>query len=140
MAQPNLFEELQEALDEFNEFLESNRGTIKPAVAPLDELTDGRVTELINELKGLLGTLREEIDKFDLGQIGDAITEVTGFTQNVRTLLETSKALLPDEADTIDDILDVADIVTSLPSVEQLKDELKQLIDDIIGHLDFLIT
>jgi ABC-type transporter Mla subunit MlaD len=137
MAAPNLFEELKTVLNQFKEFLAANVDKIKPAVAPLDQLTGGRVTELINKLIDLMNKLKAEVDKLDPNLIPN-LGEVTQFTQSVKSLLETSKNLLPDEADTINDILGVADIVTSLPSVEQLKDEIKTLIDTIITHLNSL--
>lgn len=137
MAAPNLFQELQNVLTEFNEFLTQHRGTIKPAIAPLDQLTGGRATELIDALIDLMGKLKNEINQLD-PNIVPGLAEVTEFTESVKTLLETSKGLLPDEADTIDDILDVADIVTGLPSVADLKTALIGLIEDIIGHLNFL--
>lgn len=137
MAAPNLFEELKTVLSQFKEFLAANVDKIKPAVAPLDQLTGGRVTELINKLIDLMNKLKAEVDKLDPNLIPN-LGEVTQFTQSVKSLLETSKSLLPDEADTINDILGVADIVTSLPSVEQLKDEIKTLIDTIITHLNSL--
>ncbi len=134
MAAPNLFEELKTALSEFKGFLDDNVGTIKPAIAPLDQLTGGRVTELIDKLIDLLNKLKAEIDKLD-PTVVPGLDKVTTFTQSVKSLLETSKSLLPDEADTIDDVIGVADIVTSLPSIEELKTEIMSLIDAIITHL-----
>lgn len=137
MAAPNLFEELKSALQEFKDFLDANVNTIKPAVAPLDQLTGGRVSELITKLIGLMNDLKGEIDKLDPNLV-PGLDKVTTFTQSVTTLLQTSKSLLPDQASTIDDILGVAGIVTSLPSIDQLKTELKALIDAIVGHLNSL--
>lgn len=137
MAAPNLFEELKSALDTFKTFLDENVGKIKPAIAPLDQMTGGRVSELITMLVDLMTSLKAEVDKLDPNLI-PGLADVTTFTQNITTLLETSKGLLPDQADTIDDILDVAGIVTSLPSIEQLKEEIKGLIDAIIAHLNSL--
>ena len=139
MAAPNLFEELKSALDTFKTFLDDNVGKIKPAVAPLDQMTGGRISELIGMLVDLMTSLKAEVDKLDPNLIPNQ-ADVTTFTQSVKTLLETSKGLLPDQGDTIDEILDVAEIVTSLPSIEQLKEEIKGLIDAIITHLNNLTS
>jgi hypothetical protein len=53
-------------------------------------------------------------------------------------LLETAKDLLPNEAATIDDVLAVTNVVSSLPSLDAVKDELKQLIDAIVADLNAL--
>lgn len=137
MATPNLFDEIKEALDEFKKFLDDNAGTIKPAIAPLDQLTGGRVTELINSLVSLLNKLKAEVEKLDPNLIPE-LDKVTTFTTSVKTLLESSKSLLPNETATIDDVIGVADIVTSLPSIDQLKTEITGLIDAIITHLNNL--
>jgi hypothetical protein len=137
MAAPNLFEELKTALTDFNTFLQANRATIKPAIAPLNQLTGGRVTELINSLIDLMNKLKTEVERLDPNVI-PALGQVTQFTQGIKTLLEASRNLLPNETSTINDIIGVADVVTSLPSIQQLKTEITTLITNIIGHLNFL--
>lgn len=137
MAGPNLFEELKDALSKFKEFLTKNLATIKPAVQALKAIVP-QVTELIDKLIDLMGKLKAEIDKINPGAVGQGLTQVTEFTKSVKTLLETSKGLLPNEAATIDDVIKVADVVSSLPSLDAVKGELKQLIDDIVGSLNQL--
>lgn len=137
MAAPNLFEELKSALSQFESFLNTNRGTIKPAIAPLDQLTGGRVTELIDKLIDLMNKLKAEVDKLDATAV-PGLAQVTQFTQGVKSLLQSAKTLLPNEAATIDDIAGVADIVTSLPSINDIKTAILQSITNVIGHLTFL--
>lgn len=139
MATQNLFDDLKKALSDFKTFLDANVGTIKPAVKPLDTLTSGRVTELINKLIALMNELEAEVDKLGSTTV-PGLDKFTTFTQNVTTLLQTSKSLLPNEASNIDDILSVANIVTSLPSVGQVKDEIKTLIEGIKTNLNNLIS
>jgi hypothetical protein len=50
------------------------------------------------------------------------------------------KTLLPDEADEIDSVLEVANLVTGLPSLDAVKAEILSLIDAITGHLNTLKT
>jgi hypothetical protein len=66
------------------------------------------------------------------------LAEASTFTEKVKGFLEAAKNLLPDEADTIDDIVGVADVVTGLPSLDAVKTEILSLIDAIITHLNNL--
>lgn len=137
MAATNLFEDLKKALSDLKVFLDTNATKIKPAVKPLDQLTGGRVSDLINRLIALMDKLKAGIDKLDTS-IVPGLEEVTKFSQNVKALLAASKTLLPDEAASIQEIENVANIVTGLPSVDALKAEIKSLIDDIKRHLNSL--
>ena len=137
MAAPNIYEELKKALKDFKDFLTANAAKIKPAIKPLDQLTGGRVTELLNKLIDLMNKLKAEIAKLDPAAV-PGLNEVTTFTGNVKTLLETAKNLLPDQAGTINDVLAVADVVTGLPSLAQIKQEILDLIQAIINDLQTL--
>jgi len=66
------------------------------------------------------------------------LTKVTEFSTSVKTLLETAKGLLPNEAAKIDDVIKVADVVSSLPSLDAIKGEIKALIDAIVTDLNQL--
>lgn len=137
MAATNIYEDLKKALKDFKEFLGANTSKIKPAIAPLNQLTGGRVTQLIDKLIELMNKLKTEIGKLDPAAV-PGLTEVTTFTQNVKTLLETAKNLLPDQATTINEVLAVADVVTGLPSLGQIKQEILDLIQAIINDLQTL--
>lgn len=137
MAGTNLFEELKDALTKFKTFLHDNVGTIKPAVQALKAIVP-QVTDLIDKLIDLMGKLKAEIEKINPGAVGAGLAKVTEFTKSVKTLMETSKGLLPDQATTIDEVIKVADVVSSLPSLDAIKDELKKLIDDIVADLNQL--
>lgn len=137
MAGSNLFEELKDALTKFRDFLNNNLDKIKPAVQALKAIVP-QVTELIDKLVDLMGKLKAEIDKINPGALGQGLTQVTEFTKSIKTLLETSKGLLPNEAAKIDEVIKVADVVSSLPSLDAVKEELKKLIDEIVGKLNQL--
>ncbi len=136
MAAPNLYEELKAVLKELKDFLDQNVGTIKPAIVALRELVP-QITDLLNELITLLGKLKTEIQNLNVGAI-PGLDKVAGFTAGVKALLETTRKLLPNESGTIDDVAAAADVVTGLPSVDQLKAELISLLDAIVGHLNSL--
>lgn len=136
MAEQNLFEELKSVLQDFKSFLDDNVATIKPAIQAIAALVP-QVTELIDLLAGLLGKLRTEIDKLDVGAI-PGLGEVAELTGQIPALLDAAKKLLPGETSSIDAIADVASVVTGLPSVDAVKTELLALIDAIVAHLTSL--
>ncbi|NJK51919.1 MAG: hypothetical protein HC936_02325 [Leptolyngbyaceae cyanobacterium SU_3_3] len=132
----NLYEELKDVLQDFKTFLDSNVGTIKPAVQALGSIVP-QINELINKLVDLMSKLKTEINNLNVGSI-PGLGEVSTFTDKIKTFLNTAKNLLPSEADTIDDVLGVADVIGGLPSVDQVKGEVLALIDAIILHLNSL--
>ena len=136
MPAPNIYQELKDVLQELKTFLDQNVATIKPAINALASIVP-QINDLINELIGLLTKLKTEIQNLNVGAI-PGLDKVSGFTTTVKKLLETSKALLPNEAGTIDSIIGAADVVSGLPSVDQLKTELLSLMDAIITHLNSL--
>jgi hypothetical protein len=133
----NLFEELKQALTTFKDFLHGNVGVIKPAIDALKLAGVQQISELIDKLIELMGKLKTEIDKLDPGAI-PGLDKVSEFTTGVTSLLTTAKNLLPNEAGTIDDVLAVTDVVSSLPSLEQVKTEIIALLDAIIADLNQL--
>ena len=135
MPQTNLYEELRDLLAEFKEFLDENVATIKPAVNALAALVP-QINDLINQLVTLMNDLKTEIQNLDVSGI-PGIGEVSEFTSKVKALLEASRGIL-NENDTIDEILRTADVVTSLPTLDQVKGEILTLIDGIVVHLNSL--
>ena len=136
MAAQNLFEELKAALTSFKQFLDANIATIKPAIQALKSIVP-KVTELITKLIDLMGKLKTEITNLNPGVVGD-LAKVTEFTNATKTLLTTAKDLLPNEAGTIDDVLGVVNVVSSLPSLDAVKAEIIALIDSIVANLNQL--
>ena len=137
MPEPsNLYQELKDALQEFKDFLDTNVPVIKPAIQALSSMIP-QITELLNKLISLMGDLKNEINNLNVGAI-PGLDKVSQFTASVKTLLETSKNLLPNEADTIDDVLAVVNVVTGLPTLDAVKADIITLIDQIVGHLNSL--
>ena len=136
MAAPNVFQELKDVLQELKTFLDTNVPVIKPAINALAAIVP-QINDLINELISLLGKLKTEIQNLNVGAI-PGLDKVSTFTASAKALLETTKKVLPNEAGTINDIIATADVVTGLPSVDQLKTELLSLIDAIVAHLNSL--
>lgn len=136
MPSQNLYQDLKDALQEFKDFLDTNVPVIKPAIQALSSMIP-QINELIDKLISLMGDLRTEINNLNVGAI-PGLDKVSQFTASVKTLLETSKNLLPGEADTIDDVLGVVNVVTGLPTLDTVKADIIALIDQIVGHLNSL--
>jgi len=136
MAENNLFQELNDILQEFKTFLDQNVPTIKPAIQAIASLVP-QVTDLIDKLVDLMQKLKAEIEKLDTSAI-PGLSEATEFVDKVKGFLGAAKNLLPDEADTIDDVLGVADVVGSLSGLDEVKQQILDCIDAIVAHLNSL--
>lgn len=136
MPDTNLFEELEKVLTDFKEFLDDNVATIKPAIQVL-ALMIPQINELIDKLGDLMSQLKTEIQKLDVGNI-PGLSEVSEFTGNITTFLDAAENLVPDLADTVSEVRGVAGVVSSLPSLDQVKTEIITLIDAIVAHLNNL--
>ena len=137
MAEKTLYEELKDVLEDFKTFLDDNVATIKPAITALASVIP-KITDLIDLLIELMGKIKTEIENLDVSSI-PGLSEVSEFTDSIKTLLETSKDLLPDDAmGTADDVLEVVNVVSGLPSLDDVKAEIISLIDAIVVHLNSL--
>jgi hypothetical protein len=138
MADPqNLYAELKDALQEFETFLEQTGGTIKPALPPIDAALSGQVTQLLNKLIELMNKLKEEITKINVGNV-PGLSDVSKFTKAVEALLKVSKDLFkndPGTVATVDDVLSVVNIVSGLPTLDNVKQDIIDLLNNIIGQL-----
>jgi ABC-type transporter Mla subunit MlaD len=135
----NLYKDLQTALQDFQKFLDDNTDKIVPAFQALKSVIP-QLGDLVDKLITLLGKLKTEIQNLDVGagQVGDAIKKVSEFTGGVKTLLTTAENLLPQDKADIDSVLSVVDVVSSLPSLNDVKDAILKAIDAIVVHLNKL--
>jgi hypothetical protein len=129
MADQNLFQELKDGLTEFEKLLKDNAPTIKTAVNTIAALFP-QIKDLIKKLIDLMGKLEAAIDKLDVKNI-PGLDKVAEFTTQIKGVLTTAKGLLPSEAGAIDDVLKVADVVSGLPSLDEIKAEIKKLLESI---------
>ncbi|MFH7025258.1 MAG: hypothetical protein ACHBN1_07615 [Heteroscytonema crispum UTEX LB 1556] len=136
MAAKNLYQELKDALQDFKTFLDENVAKIKLAIQALNSLIP-QIAELLDKLIDLMGKLKAEIQKLDPNSI-PGLGEVSSFTTKIKAFLTSAKSLLPNEAGTIDDVLSVADVVSGLPSLNDVKAEILTLIDEITTKLQEL--
>ena len=137
MAADNLFEELKDVLQDFKDFLDENISVVQPAVAALKAIIPDQIDDLLTKLIDLINKLKTEIQNLDVSTI-PGLAEASDFTNKIKAFLEAAKNLLPDDTDEIDEVLAVADVVTGLPSLDEIKTEIIALLDAIIGHLNTL--
>lgn len=137
MAQENIYEELKDVLQDFKDFLDENVPTIKPAIQALASLIP-QVVDLLDLLIGLMNDIRTEIENLDVSDI-PGLSEVSTFTENIGAFLDASADLIPDEAEgTVEDIREVINVVGGLPSLDEVKQDILDLIDAIVAHLNDL--
>jgi len=129
MADQNLFQELKDALTEFEKLLKDNTATIKTAVDKIAPLFP-QIKDLIKKLIDLMGKLEAAIDKLDVKNI-PGLDKVSDFTTQLKGVLTSAKGLLPSEAGAIDEVLAVADVVSGLPSLDTVKADIKKLLESI---------
>jgi phage-related protein len=132
----NLFQELKDVLEDFKTFLDQNVPTIRPAIQAIAGLIP-QVTELLDKLVDLMNKLKTEINSLDVNAI-PGLDEATQFINRVKAFLDAAKNLLPEEAGTIDEVLSVADVVGSLSGLDEVKQDILDLIDAIVAHLNSL--
>jgi hypothetical protein len=133
MATTNLYKDLENALNDFKTFLDSNTATIAPAIKALEAVVP-QISDLVTKLVDLMGKMKTEITNLNVTGIA-GLDQVSKFTNAITTVLTTAKSLLPDQATTIQDVLDVTNVVTGLPSLDTVKQDIIKLIDGIVADL-----
>jgi hypothetical protein len=136
MAAQNLYADLKNALNDFKTFLDANTATIAPAIKSLEAVVP-QISDLVSKLIDLMGKMKTELQNLNVAGI-PGLEQVSKFTTAVTTVLTTAKSLLPDQATTIQEVLDVTNVVTGLPSLDTVKADILKLIDDIVADLNQL--
>lgn len=133
----NLFEELKEVLQDFKDFLDENVPVIQPAIAALRSIIPDQVDDLLDKLIELMGKLKTEIQNLDVSAI-PGLDKAAEFTDKIKDFVDSAKKILPDDSDDFDAVADIADVVSGLPSIDEVKTEIISLVDAIIAHLNTL--
>ena len=132
----NLYQDVKDAMTTFKKFLDDNTATLKPAIAALKPIVP-QIGDLLTKLINLMGQLKTAIANIDVTNI-PGLSQVSAFTASISTLLTTAEALLPQQKPAIDDVLSAANVVTSLPSLSTVKQDILNLIDGVISDLNAL--
>ncbi len=133
MADKNIFMQLKIVLQNLKDFLDANVPTIKPAIQALASIIP-QIVDMLDLLIDLLSDLKNELQNLDVSNI-PGLEQLSMFTKHVVTLLNCTNDLLPNQAEKIEEIRSVASVVTSLPSLAEIKPEIIVLIDAITAHL-----
>ncbi|WP_250285221.1 hypothetical protein [Frankia sp. CiP1_Cm_nod2] len=129
----NLFDDLKKALQDLKDFLNAHKGPVQQAVHAL-KAVGLPIGDLLTQLSGLLARLQTEIKNLDVSGV-PGLSDISAFTGGVRSVLDAAKKLLPGDADAIGEVERIVDVVSSLPSLDQVKTEIIELIDTITGIL-----
>jgi ABC-type transporter Mla subunit MlaD len=132
----NLYQQLKDALQQFKQFLDGAAATLAPAIKQLETMVP-QISDLITKLIDLMNQLHDAVNQIDVNNI-PGLQQVTQFTTGVTTLLQTAESLLPAEKAAIDDVLTAASVVTQLPSLSDVKQQILDLLTGIIGDLQAL--
>lgn len=136
MATTNLYQDLKNALTDFKTFLDKNVATIKPAIQALKSIVP-QVGDLVTKLIDLMNKLKAEVQNLNVSNV-PGLSQLSTFTTAAQTLLQTAENLLPDQKSNIDDVLSVVSVISGLPSLDTVKQDILTLIDGIIGDLNSL--
>lgn len=136
MADTNLYQDLKNALNDFKTFLTTNVAIIKPAIVALKPIIP-QIGTLITSLITLMGQLKTEIQGLNVGSI-QGLDKVAQFTNAAKVLLQTAETLLPDQKASIDQVLGTVNVVAGLPTLDTVKGDIIQLIDDVTAQLQTL--
>jgi hypothetical protein len=135
----NMYQQLKDALQQFKQFLDGAAATLGPAIKQLEPMVP-QIGDLIKKLIDLMNQLHDAVNQIDVSNI-PGLQQVTEFTTGVTTLLQTAESLLPAaNKTTFEEVLTAAGVVTQLPSLGDVKQQILDLITGIIGDLQALIA
>lgn len=127
----NVYEEIKNALTTVKNILDQGTNTIKPAVQALAGAVP-EVNDLLGKLVTLLDKLKVAVNDLDAGAIGGHIQTVLNLVNASKALIEKAREALPEaEKPIATTALEVATVISSLPSFDQLKAEIVALIDAV---------
>lgn len=130
----NLYQQLKDALDTFKQFLDSEKEPLHTAASTLKPIVP-QVGDLLSKLIDLMGQLKTTVNNIDVGSI-PGLDKISQFTTSATALLQTAEGLLPQQKSAIDEVLNVAGVVTGLPSFTTLKQDITSLLDAVIADLN----
>jgi phage-related protein len=139
MADENIYQELKDVLEDFKTFLDEQADTIRPAIQALASVIP-QITDVIDLLVDLMNQIRTEIANLDLSNIGgDALSAVSDFTGKISDFLDASADLLSEEVGgTVESVRSALNVIGGLPSLDDVKQDILDLIDAIISDLQSL--
>jgi hypothetical protein len=132
----NMYQQLKDALQQFERFLNTTTATLGPAIRQLKPMVP-QIGDRLSELIDLMKQLRDAVNPIDVSNM-PGLQQVTQFTTAVTTGLPTAELPLPAEKAAIDDVLSGATVVTQLPSLGDVKQQIPDLFTGIVADLQAL--
>lgn len=132
----NVFEELNNALQEFKTFLDTNVTKIQPAIQLIAGLIP-EINTMINQVIALLKELETEINKLDPSAI-PGLDEVTSMAERTTRTLAAARDIIPSQSGTIDEVTSIARKVGGLSALGDVKQEILDCLAAIITHFESL--
>lgn len=126
----NLFEELRAALQDFSNYIKSNKEQLKKAIKAFLAMIP-KSERLIEQLVNVFEQLKVSINQINVDSI-EGLKEATEFAGKLNNFLEATKPLIPDVTEEIDDVLETVKLITSMPSLEEIKSDITDLLGAII--------
>jgi len=74
MPEAKVYDDLKQVLQEFKDFLDTNKQSIRDAIGPLKSIVP-QTGEALSALSGLLGSLTDKISGIDVGSIAETIKQ-----------------------------------------------------------------
>ena len=138
MADTNVYQDVHNALKDFNDFLTSNKAAIKATVATL-AVAVPQIGDVITALVGLMGKIRKAVVDVDLSAVPPVLTDIKTMTTKATAVFTAAKALIPDSQSDIDKILDGIKVVDGVAALTaELKGLILGEIDEIVATLNFV--
>ena len=132
MADTNVYQDLKDALSKFKDFMTTNLDIIKTALKAAAAFIP-QVPGVIDQLVGLLNTLKSEIDKIDPSKL-TGVAQISALTDGVGAILTATKAILPDQSAAIEGVTTALGVLKSVPSLTQIKADILSLMLERAGY------
>jgi hypothetical protein len=133
VMEQNVYFQLGETIKGFGDFLDNNTQNVKSGIHAVASIMP-QTQHLADSLIYLMENLRNTIATIDSGSILH-LDELSTFGAKVNMILQSAKELLPNEPNAIEDVKRTTHVLSDLPTLGGIKEEIVGSLDGIIGHL-----
>lgn len=138
MAAPNPYQDLKDALDELWALVDPNSAeyqAISEAIKALAKVFE-QIVELLDALIDLLGELKQALNDLEVSGI-PGLEELAEVSDAATAIANAAVILLkdPEQKKAAQEVLDVLSQVSALPSLDEVKQDIIELIDKIVVEL-----
>jgi hypothetical protein len=133
MMEQNVYYQMRDTVIGLRDFLDDNAQNVKSGIHTVASIMP-QMQHLVDSLIYLMENLRDTIKTIDAGTIPH-LHELSTFGAKVNLLLNGAMQLLPNEPHTIDDAERTVRVLSDLPTLGEIKDEILGPLDGIISRL-----